>query len=73
MIPVFICMLSLHCNYSIAFLDHMLFFYASSCVFVPPKALYAAVLGVQHWTLAQLASNALVELNAWHMLQMVSF
>ena len=42
-------------------------------MFVPPKALYAAVLGVQHWTLVQLASNALVELHAWHMLQMVSF
>ena len=40
---------------------------------MPPSALYAAVPGVQHWTLVQLTSNALVELYAWHMLQMVSF
>ena len=43
------------------------------CVFVPPKVLYAAVPGIQHWTLVRLASNTLVVLHAWHMLQMVSF
>ena len=42
-------------------------------MFVPPSALYAAVPGVQHWTLVQLASNALVELYAWHALQLLFF
>ena len=73
MIPVFTRMLSFLCKFSLASLVHMLFFHVSSCVFVPPKALYVAGPGVQHWTPAQLASNILVVLYAWHRLQMVSF
>ena len=73
MISVFTCMLSFLCKFSLAPLVHMLFFQASSCVFVPPRALYAAVPGVQQWTPVQLASNALVVLHAWHRLQIASF
>ena len=40
-------------------------------MFVLPSALYIAVPSVQHWTLVQLASNALVELYAWHTLQLL--
>ena len=41
-------------------------FYACFLCIVPPRALYTAGAGVQHWTPAKLASNDLVVSLTWH-------